>query len=182
MSNKVDRGTYPPGTALTIPVGKKLWFYTGGDIGYYLMCDGTNFSVCDHDDHPLFNLHYSSVPTIQDGTLIATATPPQEYDLPLMESVVSELYPCKYSKNSFGMVVVNIGISIAEAAEGAVIATLPVGFRPPYRVANAGVVLTENGRIAVSFDILENGGICLFGEAGKLTSGILVGLLVFYAE
>ena len=99
-----------------------------------------------------------------------------------MESVVSELYPCKYSKNSFGMVVVNIGISIAEAAEGAVIATLPVGFRPPYRVANAGVVLTENGRIAVSFDILENGGICLFGEAGKLTSGILVGLLVFYAE
>lgn len=99
-----------------------------------------------------------------------------------MENVVSELYPCKYSKNQFGMVVVNIGISITDAAEGAVIATLPVGFRPPCRIANSGVLLSEIGRTAVSFDTLMTGEICLYGEAGKLTSGVSVGLLVFYAE
>ncbi|HIY54547.1 MAG TPA: hypothetical protein H9832_11420, partial [Candidatus Agathobaculum merdavium] len=38
LSNKADRGeSWVPESWMTIPNGKKLWFYTGGQNGYYLM-------------------------------------------------------------------------------------------------------------------------------------------------
>ena len=64
-------------------------------------------------------------------TECATATPPQEYDLPLAAGVITKL-PSVYRCNQFGEATYTLfaGTSI-DVADGATIATLPVGFRPP---------------------------------------------------
>lgn len=55
----------------------------------------------------------------------ATATPPQEYDLPLADGIGSS---AKYSKDQFGRVQLRGWITGATA--NSVVATLPAGFRP----------------------------------------------------
>ncbi|HIY53026.1 MAG TPA: hypothetical protein H9832_03640, partial [Candidatus Agathobaculum merdavium] len=56
LSNKADRGGVLPESWMTIPNGKKLWFYTGGQNGYYLMNSGTDMGIYDHDNHALLSL------------------------------------------------------------------------------------------------------------------------------
>ncbi|HIY53059.1 MAG TPA: hypothetical protein H9832_03805, partial [Candidatus Agathobaculum merdavium] len=57
LSNKADRGeSWVPESWMTIPNGKKLWFYTGGQNGYYLMNSGTDMGIYDHDNHALLSL------------------------------------------------------------------------------------------------------------------------------
>lgn len=62
---------------------------------------------------------------------IATATPPQEFDLPLAEGYTQN-NGCKYSKDQFNVVRVtfNLSKSAGTIAGGEVVATLPAGFRP----------------------------------------------------
>ena len=63
--------------------------------------------------------------------LLATATPPQEFDLPLAEGYTQN-NGCKYSKDQFNVVRVtfNLSKSAGTIAGGEVVATLPAGFRP----------------------------------------------------
>ena len=63
---------------------------------------------------------------------IATATPPQEFDLPLASGWSNYgVAVSRYSKDQFGQVSVIIDISNAGAiASGSTVATLPAGFRP----------------------------------------------------
>lgn len=117
-----------PDRWMTIPVGKKLWFYTGGQNGYYLMNDGTDFAIYDHDNHELFSLNYARTPTIQGDVALATATPPQEFNLPLAEGM-SVGYPCTYYKNQFNEVKI-VGAAKGNLSDGVLLATLPEGFRP----------------------------------------------------
>lgn len=133
LSNKADRGEkWLSESWMTIPVGKRLWFYTGGMNGYYLTNNGTDFEVHDHDDHLLMSINYSRPPKITDGTYLSTATPSQEYDLPLQNGwTASQSDVCKYSKDQFG--VVHISLSVipdAPVSIQSIIGTLPVGFRP----------------------------------------------------
>ena len=73
-----------------------------------------------------------------DWTRIATATPPQEYDLPLAEgwnpyqSSAGSQWACTYSKDQFGIVhlCARLTTQNAIAATGTLIATIPAGFRP----------------------------------------------------
>ena len=78
----------------------------------------------------------------------ATATPPQEYDLPLSEGV-SVLVGAKhaYSKDQFNKVIVHISVdgSTVFAAGDNVIGSLPVGFRPSTSVHSTGWSITGNG-------------------------------------
>lgn len=62
---------------------------------------------------------------------LATATPPQEFDLPLAEGYTQN-NGCKYSKDQFNVVRVtfNLSKSAGTIAGGEVVATLPAGFRP----------------------------------------------------
>ena len=62
---------------------------------------------------------------------LATATPPQEFDLPLAEGYTAN-GGCKYSKDQFGIVRVvgNINKSSGTFASNTPFATLPAGFRP----------------------------------------------------
>ena len=63
----------------------------------------------------------------------ATATPPQEYDLPLAEGWAEQSgNTCRYAKTQEGMCVVTLKAVPNSAIQGgqATIATLPTGFRP----------------------------------------------------
>lgn len=66
-----------------------------------------------------------------DAVDIATATPPQEFDLPLAEGYTQN-NSCKYSKDQFNVVraTFNLSKSAGTIAGGEVVATLPAGFRP----------------------------------------------------
>ncbi len=66
-----------------------------------------------------------------DWSEIATATKPQEFDLPLAEGYTAN-GGCKYSKDQFGIVRVvgNINKSSGAFAPNTPFATLPAGFRP----------------------------------------------------
>ena len=73
LGEKADRGDSSiPETWMTIPVGKRLWFYTGGLNGYYIMNNGTNFGIYDHDSNCLLSLGYNSIPTVNNGIQVAT--------------------------------------------------------------------------------------------------------------
>ena len=68
---------------------------------------------------------------------LATATPPQEYDLPLAEGVTKhESYDaCGYTRDQFGQVIINLWVkTTGPLADGSTIATLPAGYRPSNNV------------------------------------------------
>ena len=72
-----------------------------------------------------------SSPSFTGWRKLATATPPQEFDLPLAEGYTQN-NGCKYSKDQFNVVRVtfNLSKSAGTIAGGEVVATLPAGFRP----------------------------------------------------
>ena len=69
------------------------------------------------------------------GAQLATATPPQEYDLPLAAGVIAE-DGCTYRKNQFGQVSVSLGVK-GTFTDGMVVGTLPAGYRPAKRTRSA---------------------------------------------
>lgn len=60
---------------------------------------------------------------------LATATPPQEFDLPLAEGI-AEKVRASYCKTQEGLVVVSGWVT--GAAKSSTVAVLPVGYRPQY--------------------------------------------------
>lgn len=61
---------------------------------------------------------------------MATAEPPEEYDLPIIEPA-KKFRECKYHRNSFGEVTVYFSVvNEAGLANDQVIGVLPEGFRP----------------------------------------------------
>lgn len=86
---------------------------------------------------------------------IATATPPQEYDLPLAEGITA-LQPCTYYKNQFSEVTLG-GCTSGSVSDGATIATLPEGFRPDHPVERPATFTANGNRYAGSVFIAANG-------------------------
>lgn len=66
--------------------------------------------------------------TWTDWEPLATATPPQEFNLPLAEGM-SVGYPCTYYKNQFNEVKI-VGAAKGNLSDRVLLATLPEGFRP----------------------------------------------------
>ena len=86
---------------------------------------------------------YWEIPKWKPWVPIVTATPPQEYDLPLAEGM-SAVNPCTYRKNQFSEV--SVGGSASGTIEvGTAIATLPSGFRPQKTVERPAVYASANG-------------------------------------
>lgn len=78
---------------------------------------------------------------------LATATPPQEYDLPLAAGFTTAP-TAKYSKNQEGIVTVNLSLSTTTGKTmslGDVVATLPSGFRPTAEIHAPWYVNTADG-------------------------------------
>lgn len=74
----------------------------------------------------------------------ATATPPQEFELPLADNVTA-LYGCKYSKDAFGRVLVYGAVAPQQALESSsALATLPAGFRPSSEQRFPGICATAS--------------------------------------
>lgn len=90
---------------------------------------------------------------------LATATPPQEFDLPLVEGLTA-LHPSTYRKDQFSVVTVGGAIS-GDMIIGKGIATLPAGFRPSEVIERDATFISSMGRIAGSIQVNLSGEITL---------------------
>lgn len=90
-----------------------------------------------------------------DWVKIATATPPQEYDLPLADGITA-LQPCTYYKNQFSEVTLG-GCTSGLVSDGVTIATLPEGFRPDHPIERPATFTSNGNRYAGSVFIAANG-------------------------
>lgn len=179
LSNLI--GTALPDRWIAIPVGKKLWFYTGGQMGYYLMDDGIDFAIYDHDNHELFSLNYARTPTIQGDVALATATPPQEFDLPLADGI-SDYATSVYHKNQFSEVSVRVSVSATNAIQnGATIATLPEGFRPAKAIdTDATGYVSGSSWFACRLVIQSSGAVQIYWGIGSSPATFIVGSFAPY--
>lgn len=112
---------------------------------------------------------------------IATATPPQEYDLPLAEGMSGT---CKYSKTQEDLVIVTFSIDVDEnttCADNTLIGTLPAGFRlSPTRYFSVSVQQT-NTRFSALLSVNAFGNIYYIGSAKTATPFRIYGEAVFVA-
>lgn len=90
-----------------------------------------------------------------DWIYFSTATPPQEFDLPLADGITA-LQPCTYWKNQFGEVTI-YGCTYGSVTEGETIATLPEGFRPDHPVEWPASFTGDGGRVSGTVFISESG-------------------------
>lgn len=88
---------------------------------------------------------------------ISTATPPQEYDLPLADGITA-LQPCTYWKNQFEEVTIG-GCAANGISDNITIATLPAGFRPVRAVERPATLSGGGERYAGSVLIGTDGSI-----------------------
>ncbi|MEG0541745.1 MAG: hypothetical protein RR528_05410, partial [Angelakisella sp.] len=99
----------------------------------------------------------------RSNTVLATATPPQEFDLPLAAGFVTSDVISTYSKDQFGFVHVSFKVvkSTGIAAGATTIATLPVGFsaKPGHVTHNICTSALFDGKFYVFF----------VDELGKIT-------------
>ena len=97
---------------------------------------------------------------------IATATPPQEFNLPLVDGISGT---AKYSKDQFGIVRVYVAVlkNSGTITNNEILGTLPEGFCPKYNFAVVGfgncnqnniadrhpinMIISSNGNITASF-------------------------------
>ena len=111
--------------------------------------------------------------------LLATATPPQEFYLPLAEGVSA--VSSAYWKDQFGVVTghFNVLVSSSQTGSSPVIATLPEGFRPS-RQANATAVVSSGESLGLL--VRQTGEIQLQDAASVTLEGKYVkGLFSFVA-
>ena len=98
-----------------------------------------------------------------------TATPPQEYSLPLTEGF-TPITPCTYRKNQFSEVFVG-GSTGGTITDGTVIAILPEGFRPTNIVERPATFSVSGTQAAGSVMIKQNGNISAHGQSSA--SGVV---------
>ena len=98
-----------------------------------------------------------------------TATPPQEYSLPLTEGF-TPITPCTYRRNQFNEVFVG-GSTGGTMTDGTVIATLPEGFRPKQTVERPATFAVSGSQAAGSVTIMPDGNISVHGQSAA--SGVV---------
>lgn len=102
---------------------------------------------------------------------IATATPPQEFDLPLAEGWTA-WKPTKYWKTQENIVTVVICIRASESHEsGSKIGTLPAGFRP---ASNIEVPATIGSYSTGTVQIMSGGTITFWGSEVNINGFVFV--------
>ena len=115
---------------------------------------------------------------------IATATPPEKYDLPLAEGVgIDASSPNTYSKDQMDTVRCEIS-AIGTVLPGAIIATLPVGYRSErkrYREAQSTVTTNSVTRRYMAILILDTDGTIKLAPWEETSTGGLHGAFDFPA-
>ena len=120
---------------------------------------------------------------------IATATPPQEFDLPLAEEMqpLPDYGSNKYWKNQFNEVTLTISVTKTDMTtndipNGAVLATLPAGFRPLTPVS--GAAYNDRGaddNVYPSFIIISPDGSIRLFQAKQVPCSMVVASISFVA-
>ena len=98
---------------------------------------------------------------------IATATPPQVFDLPLADGITA-LQPCTYYKNQFSEVTLG-GCTSGSVSDGATIATLPEGFRPDHLIERPATFTASGNRYAGSV-FIDTAGIVTLHTPAEATN------------
>ena len=147
-------------------------WYPGSGYGHFFVdvyhhADSWIVQVAHAVDHIGSFIRHCIGGTWQEWEKIATATPPQGYDLPL--EIGWDVYGiCKYWLTQDGMCFVNIGAHATSppSTEQVVLATLPEGFRPNANVyapacvsfprAPGDLQINPNGQIIYTWATLEN--------------------------
>ena len=147
-------------------------WYPGSGYGHFFVdvyhhADSWIVQVAHAVDHIGPFIRHCIGGTWQEWEKIATATPPQGYDLPL--EIGWDVYGiCKYWLTQDGMCFVNIGAHATSppSTEQVVLATLPEGFRPNANVyapacvsfprAPGDLQINPNGQIIYTWATLEN--------------------------
>ncbi len=96
---------------------------------------------------------------------LVTATPPQEFDLPLAEGLTA-LHSSTYRKDQFSVVTVGGAIS-GDMIIGKGIATLPAGFRPSEVIERDATFISSMGRVAGSIQVNLSGEITLNNDTNS---------------
>lgn len=109
--------------------------------------------------------------TWTDWEPLATATPPQEFDLPLAEGWTA-WKPTKYWKTQENIVTAVICIRASESHEsGSKIGTLPAGFRP---ASNIEVPATIGSYSTGTVQIMSGGTITFWGSEVNINGFVFV--------
>ena len=106
--------------------------------------------------------------------MLATATPPQEYDLPITDSYDGTLYHRKYCKTQEGIIFLRFAVckKVGYVEKGDVIGVLPDGYRPSGNVvAIVGVdgIAAGTGIFSAEIQIDPSGQIYVFHVNDKAT-------------
>lgn len=132
----------------------------------------------------------NNIPESADWVDVATATPPQEFDLPLAEGVTPTTqhggYKNTYHKDQFGKVNISVGVE-GNFPNGATIFTLPVGFRPnnvnimiPCYVERSN--LGTSDQVPSFIRIYQDGTGFLYYPVGNITSQTVLASGTFLAS
>ena len=108
-----------------------------------------------------------SSPSWSGWALEPTATPPQEFDLPLLDGWYTN-YRVKYRKTQEGLVVVNAILVLSEgysASDNTQIAVLPEGFRPATSFMYPVSVQDGSTRASAIVQIGTSGTIIYYGDS-----------------
>ena len=111
-------------------------------------------------DLPRASLRQVSASSVR-AVYLSTATPPQEFDLPLASGFSGT---AKYSKDQFGKVLLTIDIT-GSYSNATVIGTLPAGFRPSETVT----VLARIGGGFSTIDIDSTGEVKSYNISGSVS-------------
>lgn len=105
----------------------------------------------------------------------ATATKPQEHDLPLAAGITA-VVRCKYRRNQEHEATTNLRCSFtAGLVGGQSLATLPPGYRPADIVtATCNIVLTNGSAVTGQIDIRPDGDIAVYPNASVSGSGSVI--------
>ena len=116
---------------------------------------------------------------------LATATPPAVYDLPLAAGWGNAYYlSCQYHKNQFNEVTINmVPASTTTSVDGALVATIPVGFRPThFREYRAEVRWEDDTNSIGTVSISVSGEITLWvSPTGKTVKRLFVETVPYVA-
>lgn len=99
---------------------------------------------------------------------LSTATPPQEFDLPLADGITA-LQPCTYYKNRLGEVTVG-GAVAGTISQDTIIGTLPVGYRPSKVIERPATIGTGSVRYPGSVFVNPYGVITITTPASEMAA------------
>lgn len=167
----ISGGFYvPPSVTNGLPNGIETghfqgWLYSGGAVG---QSGSKRMSIMrQNGDYKIYE-NVLNTGIWAGWKEIATATPPQEYDLPLAEGII-ELYPSVYRKDQFKNILIKLAARINSASKRYInVATLPEGYRPPFdtqvpatlKSVSTGTYIASTAKIvggAINVEFLDTG-------------------------